>query len=420
MSDIPTVQPRGLRGKRVVLGVTGSIACYKAADLASKLTQAGALVDTILTRAATQFVTPLTFQSVTGRRAYTDDDLWGSEAHVLHIGLGHAADLLLIAPATANTLAKLAHGQGDDLLSVTALAATCPLLIAPAMDGGMYAHPATQANVQTLTARGAIFVGPEAGHLASGQVGRGRMSEPAAILGQVRYLLTRQGSLAGRRVVVTAGGTREPVDPVRYLTNRSSGKQGYAVAQAALDAGAEVTLITTVEALPLPAGATRILVETALEMEAAVLEASRRADVLVMAAAVADFRPAEAATQKIKKEGGVPGLTLAANPDILLAVAEQRKVVGRPVVTVGFAAETDKLLEHAQAKLERKGLTFIVANDVSATDAGFAVDTNRVTLIGVNGWSETLPLMSKEAVAQKLVERIAWALGGVSDAEKEL
>ncbi len=246
------------------------------------------------------------------------------------------------------------------------------------------------------------------------------MSEPAAILGQVRYLLTRQGPLTGRRIVVTAGGTREPVDPVRFLTNRSSGKQGYAVAQAALDAGAEVTLITTVEGLPLPAGATRTLVDTAEEMEQAVLDASRQADVLVMAAAVADFRPAEAATHKIKKESGVPTLTLAANPDILLAVAEQRRQVGRPMVTVGFAAETDKLLEHAQAKLERKGLNFIVANDVSATDAGFAVDTNRVTLIGVNGWSETLPLMSKDAVAQKLVEHIARALGEPHDAEPGL
>jgi phosphopantothenoylcysteine decarboxylase/phosphopantothenate--cysteine ligase len=409
-----------LRNKRIVLGVTGSIACYKAADLASKLTQAGAQVDVILTRGATQFVTPLTFQSVTGRRAYTDDDLWGSEAHVLHIGLAHGADLLLVAPVTANTLAKLAHGQSDDLLSVTALAATCPLLLAPAMDGGMYAHPATGANVQTLVMRGAVLVGPEAGHLASGQVGQGRMSEPMAILGAVRYRLTRQGPLAGRHIVVTAGGTREPVDPVRYLTNRSSGKQGYAVAQAALDAGAEVTLITTVAGLPLPAGATRTLVETAEEMAAAVLEASSRADGLVMAAAVADFRPAEAATHKIKKEGGVPTLALAANPDILLAVAEQRRRVGKPVVTVGFAAETDKLLEHAQAKLERKGLNFIVANDVSATDAGFAVDTNRVTLIGVNGWSETLPLMSKEAVAQKLVEHIARALGEPHDAEPGL
>lgn len=412
------IQP--LANRRIVLGVTGSIACYKAADLASKLAQTGAQVDTVLTRAAQQFVTPLTFQSVTGRRAYTDDDLWGSEAHVLHVGLAHHADLLLIAPATANTLAKLAHGQSDDLLSVTALAATCPLMIAPAMDGGMYAHPATQANIATLTARGATFIGPEEGHLASGLVGRGRLTDPLAILGRVRYLLTRGGQLAGRHVVVTAGGTREPVDPVRYLTNHSSGKQGYAVAQAALDAGAEVTLITTVDSLPLPAGAKRVLVGSALELKDAVIETVTAADVLVMAAAVADFRPAQTAGQKIKKEGGVPTLELAANPDILLAVAEQRQAIGLPIVVVGFAAETENVQEYARAKLRRKGLTFIVANDVSAPDAGFAVDTNRVTLIGADGWTETLPLMAKSDVADKVVQRIVYALGEPTDSEREL
>lgn len=397
---------RPLQDKRIVLGVSGSIAAYKAADLASKLAQAGAQVDTILTRAATQFITPLTFQSVTGRRAYTDDDLWGSEAHVLHIGLGHAADLLVVAPATAHTLAKLAQGLGDDLLGVTALAATCPVLVAPAMDAGMYAHPATQANISALQDRGVTFVGPEAGHLASGLVGPGRLSEPLEILGQIRYLLTRGGPLAGRTVVVTAGGTREPVDPVRYITNRSSGKQGYALAQAALDVGADVILISTVDSLPLPAGAQHRQVETAQEMADAVLAAVSDADILVMAAAVADFRPAQATEHKIKKESGVPTLELAANPDILMAVADQRREQGRPKVVVGFAAETDDLLQNAQSKLERKGLSFIVANDVSAEDAGFAVDTNRVVLIGVDGWSETLPLMSKTGVAEKVIERV--------------
>ncbi len=401
---------RPLQGNRIVLGVTGSIAAYKAADLASKLAQAGSQVDTILTRAATEFVTPLTFQSVTGRRAYTDDDLWGHEAHVLHVGLAHGADLLLVAPATAHTLAKLALGQADDLLSVTALAATCPVMVAPAMAAGMFAHPATQANLATLVARGATVVGPEAGHLASGLVGKGRLTDPAEIVGRVRYLLTRRGALAGRRVVVTAGGTREPVDPVRYLTNRSSGKQGYAVAQAALDAGAEVTLISTVDTLPLPPGATLVPVATAQEMADAVLTQARAADVLIMAAAVADFRPAHPTDHKIKKEGGVPTVELVANPDILLAVADQRRAAGMPVVVVGFAAETDDLLQNAQAKLERKGLNFIVANDVSAPDAGFAVDTNRVTLLGADGWSETLPLQSKADVADRLIDRIARSL----------
>ena len=407
---------RPLQSRRIVLGVTGSIAAYKAAELASKLAQAGAQVDTILTRAATQFVTPLTFQSVTGRRAYTDDDLWGHAAHVLHVGLAHEADLLLVAPATANTLAKLAQGQADDLLSVTVLAATCPLMVAPAMDAGMFAHPATQANLATLVARGATVVGPEEGHLASGLVGPGRLTDPAAIVGRVRYLLTRGGALAGRKVVVTAGGTREPLDPVRYLTNRSSGKQGYAVAQAALDAGAEVTLITTVDTLPLPPGATPVPVATAQEMADAVLEAVRTADVLIMAAAVADFRPAHVVDHKIKKEGGVPTVELTTNPDILLAVAEQRRATGMPVMVVGFAAETDDLRHNAQSKLERKGLNFIVANDVGAPDAGFAVDTNRVMLLGADGWSETLPLLSKTEVAEKVIARVARSLGEPSDA----
>jgi phosphopantothenoylcysteine decarboxylase/phosphopantothenate--cysteine ligase len=398
--------------KRIVLGVTGSIACYKAADLASKLAQAGAQVDAILTQAATRFITPLTFQSVTGRRAYTDADLWGSEAHVLHIGLARAADLLVIAPATANTLADLAHGQASSLLAVTALAATCPLVLAPAMDGGMYTHPATQANLALLQERGAVFIGPEEGHLASGLVARGRMTEPLAILGRLRYLLSRSGPLQGRKVVVTAGGTREPLDPVRYLTNHSSGKQGYALAQAALDAGAEVTLITTVTALPWPTGARRVDVDTAQAMAEAVLRECIDADVLIMAAAVADFRPAQAAGQKIKKEGSqtAPTVHLAQNPDILLEVAQQRRQSGHPVVVVGFAAETQNLLENAQAKLERKGLTWIVANDVSAPDAGFGADTNRVTLLGADGSVATLPLMSKEEVAAHVVEQVITSL----------
>ncbi len=393
------------RGKKIILGVSGSIAAYKAADLASKLSQAGAQVNVVLTQAATHFITPLTFQSVTGQRAYTDADLWGNEAHVLHVGLGHQADLLVIAPATANTLAKLAHGASDDLLSVTALAATCPLVLAPAMDGGMFTHPATQANLQILVDRGAIILGPEAGHLASGLVAQGRMTEPLTILGHLRHLLARNGPLQGRKVVVSAGGTREAVDPVRYLTNHSSGKQGFAVAQAALDAGANVVLITTAP-LPTPPGARRVDVESAQEMLAAVLHESQQADALVMAAAVADFRPAQVATQKIKKQSGVPILELASNPDILAAVAEQRQQHNWPRVVVGFAAETQDLLQNAQSKLARKALDLIVANDVSASDAGFAVDTNRVTLLAADGSQESLPLQSKTAVAERIIMAI--------------
>ncbi len=397
--------PNPIANKNILLGVTGSIAAYKAADLASKLTQAGARVDVILTQSALQFVTPLTFQSVTGRKAYADADLWGGEGHVTHIGLGHAGDLLLIAPASANTLAKLAHGIGDNLLSVTALAATCPLVIAPAMDGGMYAHAATQANVETLRRRGATFIGPAAGHLASGLVGVGRMSEPLEIVAQVRWLLAQGGPLAGKKVVVTAGGTQEPIDPVRLITNRSSGKQGYALAQAALDAGADVVLISAPTGLTAPAGARVVTVQTAAQMQQAVLEETARADLLCMAAAVADFRPAQAAGQKIKKEAGVPLIQLEPTDDILAAVAVRKAQTGYPCRVIGFAAESQQVLENARHKLEKKRLDMIAANDITAADAGFDVDTNRVMLITASGEPERLELMSKAEVAEAIIQR---------------
>ncbi|HJR80469.1 MAG TPA: bifunctional phosphopantothenoylcysteine decarboxylase/phosphopantothenate--cysteine ligase CoaBC [Anaerolineales bacterium] len=389
-----------LSNKRILLGVTGSIAAYKAADLASKLMQAGAQVDVILTEAAQNFVTPLTFQSVTGRRAYTDKDLWGNEAHVLHVGLGHTADLLLIAPCTANTIAKLAHGQADSLLAVTALATRAPILIAPAMDGGMYDHPATQENIETLKARGATFIGPAEGHLASGLSGVGRLLETAEIIGHIRIVLGQNGSLAGKKVVVTAGGTQEPLDPVRVLTNHSSGKQGYALAQAALEMGALVTLVTTPTSLTPPVGAQVIKVETAKQMLDAVLAESAQSDALVMAAAVADFRPKDMAKDKIKKEGGIPQIELEATEDILKTVAEQKTETTCPRVMVGFAAESRDLLENATHKLKSKGLDFIAANDISASGAGFAVETNRVTLLFADGRKESLPLMSKTEVAE--------------------
>ena len=398
-----------LSGKRIILGVTGSIAAYKAADLASKLTQAGAQVDVILSSAAQQFVTPLTFQSVTGRRAFVDADLWGNEAHVLHVGLGHTVDLLIIAPCTANTMAKLAHGQADSLLAVTALAANCPLIVAPAMDGGMFDHPATQQNLDTLKKRGAIIVGPAEGHLASGLTGPGRMVEPLEILGYARLALAQTGSLAGKKVVITAGGTQEPLDPVRVLTNRSSGKQGYAVAQAALDAGAQVTLITTPVALTPPVGAQVIKVETAKQMLECVLQETAESDALIMAAAVADFRPKHQAKDKIKKEGGIPQIELEATDDILKTVSGRQAEAKRerPLVVVGFAAESRDLLENASNKLKSKGLDFIAANDISAGDAGFAVETNRVTLLFADGRKESLPLLSKKEVAEIIIERLA-------------
>lgn len=399
-----------LSGKRIILGITGSIAAYKSADLASKLTQAGAQVDVILTNSAEKFITPLTFQSVTGRRAYTDKDLWGNEAHVLHVNLGHEADLLVIAPCTANTVAKLAHGNADNLLTITALASTSPLMIAPAMDGGMYDHPATQENLDRLRKRGVTVIEPAEGHLASGLTGKGRLPETHELIGHIRLIFGRWGLLAGKKVLVTAGGTQEPLDPVRVLTNRSSGKQGYALAWAALDAGAQVTLITTPTGLISPVGAQIIKVETARQMLDAVLKEFPESDALIMAAAVADFRPKIQAKDKIKKDGGVPQFDLEATDDILKAVAGLGPETGRKQVVVGFAAESQSLLENASNKLQSKGLDMIAANDISANDAGFSVETNRITLLFADGRTESLSLMSKSEAAGIIVEHIATLL----------
>lgn len=399
-----------LQGKRILLGVTGSIAAFKAADLASMLTQAGALLDVILTGAGERFVAPLTFQALTGRRAYVQEDLWGDEAHILHVGLAEDADLLVIAPATADTLAQLAHGRADSLLTLTALAARCPLIVAPAMDAGMYEAAATQENLQTLIGRGAVQVGPVEGRMASGLVGLGRMVEPAELIGHLRLVLGRNGPLQGRKVVVTAGGTQEPIDPVRSLTNRSSGKQGYALAQAALDRGAAVTLVSASTALSPPIGAGVVEVWTAGDMKEATLAAAQKADVLLMAAAVADFRPARSESQKIKRRKGVPDIKLEPTDDILAAISEHKQKTGYPVAVVGFAAESQNLVENARAKLEEKNLSLIVANDITASEAGFSVDTNQVTLISSGDESETLPLMTKTEVAEVVLERVVGLL----------
>ncbi len=392
--------------KHILLGITGSIAAYKVADLASKLTQAGAQVDVILTPAAEKFVTALTFQSVTGRKAFTDADLWGGEAHILHVGLAQTADLLVIAPCTANTMAKLAHGLADNLLSITALAARCPILVAPAMDIGMFAHPAVQENVRLLTERGVYFAGPAEGHMASGLSGKGRMVEPADLLGYIRLTLGHHGKLAGRKVVVTAGGTQEPLDPVRVLTNRSSGKQGYALAQAALEAGASVMLISTPTALSVPIGAQLVEVNTAVQMLEAVLAESAGADALVMAAAVADFRPKTIAKNKLKKRDGIPEVELEAAPDILAAVAQLRSRTHRPTIVAGFAAESHDLVENAEDKLRAKNLDMIVANDISVPGTGFGAENNRVILLHSDGRREELPLMSKVEVAETIIKRL--------------
>ncbi len=418
-----------LKGKHIVLGITGSIAAFKAAELASQLAQMGAQLDVILTPAAEKFITPLTLQSVTGRHAFTEADLWGGEAHVLHVGLGHTADLLVIAPCTANTLASLAHGRADNLLTITALAAGCPLLIAPAMDGGMLDNPATQANLDTLLRRGAYIAGPAEGHLASGLLGKGRLVEPVELIGHIRLALGRQGPLASKKIVISAGGTQEPLDPVRVLTNKSSGKQGYALAQAAIDAGADVTLISAPSALTPPVGAHLVPVQTAGEMLDAVLRDASAADVLIMAAAVADFRPKRTAPDKMKTRDGVPQIELEATEDILKVVAAARRTpeLGpdrradfgtlapfsdfiAPHIVVGFAAESRDLVDNAVEKLKAKSLNLIVANDITGADAGFGTDTNRVTLIHENGDREPLPLMSKAEVADAIIERIVGLL----------
>lgn len=404
-----------LKGKRVLVGVTGSIACFKTVQLASMMTQAGAAVDVIMTAAAQHFVTPLTFRSVTGRLVHSD--MWALEDHIQHVGLAESADLFLIAPATAHTIGKLSQGLADNLLTVTALATRCPLLIAPAMDAGMYEHPAVQENVERLKQRGVSFVGPAEGRMASGLSGRGRMVEPSELLAHARLALARGGELDGRKVVVTTGPTREPLDPVRFISNRSTGKQGVAVAQAALDAGAEVVLIHGPMSAPIPLGAKVVAVQTTQEMGEAVLEAVKRADVLFMVAAVADFRPGQRSEQKLKKGNSKAwgqAIGLEVTLDILEAVKAQRSECGCPRVSLGFAAETQNAFEYGREKLLRKGLNFIAVNDVTAEGAGFATDTNRILLLSSAGVVEEMPLMSKAAIAERLVHHVAKALGRVA------
>jgi phosphopantothenoylcysteine decarboxylase/phosphopantothenate--cysteine ligase len=398
----PVSERLPLEGRRIVLGVTGSIAAYKAADLCSKLRQAGAVVEVVMTAAAARFVAPLTFQSLSGLPVV--DDMFAAAEPEAHVEVARRADLLVIAPATADCLANLARGAAPDMVTLTALAmGPKPVVVAPAMDAAMWEHPATQANAALLRERGVVFAGPELGRLASGRIGSGRMAEPAAIAEAVRWALGRRsGDLAGRRIVVSAGPTYEPLDPVRFIGNRSSGKMGFAVAEAARDRGAAVTLVTGPVALPTPWGVERRDVETAVAMLEALRAAVEGADALVMAAAPADFRPAEVAPQKIKKREGMEGFTieLVKNPDILASLPGPR-------VRVGFAAETHDLAENAVAKLRAKRLDFIAANDVTRRDSGFGTDTNQVTIFWDDGRVEELPLLSKYAVAMAILDRVA-------------
>jgi phosphopantothenoylcysteine decarboxylase/phosphopantothenate--cysteine ligase len=359
-----------------------------------------------MTGAATEFVRPLTFQALTHRPVAVEMFSLLQETDIGHVSLGQRADLMIIAPATANTIAKLAHGLADNMLTTTALACRSPLLLAPAMESGMWSHTVTTANMEILKGRGVCTVGPESGRLASGGHGTGRMSEPAAILDAARWVLGRSGRLAGTAVIVTAGGTREAFDPVRFVGNRSSGKMGFALAAAARDRGAAVTLIHGAAALEPPHGIKAIAVESCADMERAVLDSIGHADALVMAAAVADYRPEVPAPQKIKKRDDRLTLNLVRTSDILSAVAGRRDAGGRLRAVIGFAAETREVLDNAREKLARKKLDLIVANDVSAVDSGFEVDTNRVTLLDASGGVQALPLMSKTAAAEQIIDRL--------------
>jgi phosphopantothenoylcysteine decarboxylase / phosphopantothenate---cysteine ligase len=394
-------------GRRVVLGVSGGIACYKSCTLARRLTEAGARVDVILTRSAAEFVRPLTFEALTGRPAL--GSLWEPGGALSHVRLGQQADLVLVAPATAHLIARMAQGLADDLLTTLLLASTAPVLLAPAMNDEMYAHPQTRANLERLRARGVSVVGPEVGALAEGPSERpGRMSEPETILAHAARAVRGRGPFAGRRVVVTAGPTRESIDPVRVVTNRSSGKMGYRVAEAAWERGADVVLVSGPVALAAPVGVRVRRVESTRELEAAVREELPETDVLVMAAAPADFRPSDPSDRKRARVDGALAIPMEPTDDILGATRGLRKPGS---ITVGFALETGDALAKGRAKLERKDLDLIVVNDALEPGAGFEVDTNRVALLGRDGAARILPLQTKREVAEAILDAVELSLG---------
>ena len=390
-----------LEGRHIALGVTGSIACYKAIDLASKLTQAKAKVDVVLTRGATQFVSPLAFAAITHRAVVTDVFDPQSELSIDHVALAERSDLIIVAPATAHTIAKMALGLADDALTTMLLATQAPVIVAPAMDAHMFDNPATQANVRLLEERGVTIAGPASGRLASGLIGKGRLLETPELLGCITAVLGRDGDLAGRKIVISAGGTQEAIDPVRVITNHSSGKMGYAIAEAARDRGASAVLVSALTALPAPYGIRIVRVRSALEMRDAVNHECQNADAVIMAAAVADWRPVSTADQKIKKgESNKWAIELTKTPDIIAGL------IGDSMVKVGFAAESEDLIANAQSKLVSKGLDLIVANDITAEDSGFSTDTNRVTILDREGGTDDLPLMSKYDVGVNILDRV--------------
>ncbi|MFA9429127.1 bifunctional phosphopantothenoylcysteine decarboxylase/phosphopantothenate--cysteine ligase CoaBC [Egicoccus sp. AB-alg2] len=398
-----------LRGARILLGVSGGIAAYKAALLARLLVGAGATVDPVLTRGARHFVGAATFEGITGR--HVRDEVWQDIPDETHVALGRAADVAVVYPATANVLAKLAGGHADDLLTTTLLAATCPLVVAPAMHTEMWEHAATRRNAAVLRERGVDVLGPAVGPLMGGDAGAGRLVEPdeayARIVAHLQATRSRRDDLAGRRVLVTAGGTREPIDPVRFLGNRSSGKMGFAVAAAAAARGAKVDLVAAPSSLATPPGVERHDVTTALEMRDAVLARVDAVDVVVKAAAVADFRPAQAAASKLKKAAGAPRLELVPNPDILAELGARKAGGGLRALLVGFAAETDDVEAYGRDKLARKNADLLVVNDVGAADAGFGVDTNRVVILGRDGSRVEVALAAKTMVADRILDEVA-------------
>jgi len=391
-----------LSGKHVVLGVTGGIAAYKACEVVSRLRKLHAEVDVIMTENATRLVQPLTFETLSNRPVCVDTFSRIESWDVKHISLAQKADIMVVAPATANIMAKLAHGIADDMLSTTLLATKAPILLAPAMNTGMWTAAATQQNLQTLFERGVMTIGPGSGFLACGDTGSGRMSEPVEIVEAIQAILCPKRDLEGLKVLITAGPTVERIDPVRYLTNDSSGKMGYAIAEAAQKRGAEVTLVSGPVHIPVPAGVTVVPVTSTISLYECMMERCEQQDIIIQAAAPADYRVEHIADQKIKKQSGEPfTLTLVENPDIAKAVG-QRKRPGQ--ILVGFAAETQNVLANAQSKLEKKNLDMIVANDVTAEGAGFGVDTNIVTLITKSA-SSPLPKMSKREVADRILDQ---------------
>lgn len=390
-----------LTNKRIVLGVTGSIACYKALELASKLVQNGALVDTIMTKSSQEFLTPLAFKSITHRDVVTNMYDINSEFAINHVGLAESADIIVIAPATANTISKISNGMSDDSLTTTVLASKCPILIAPAMDGNMFDNPATQNNIATLISRGVFISEPEYGRLASGLIGNGRMTSPKNLVDIITMTLGSKGDLSGKKILISAGGTTEPIDPVRFITNKSSGKMGYSIAAAARDRGANVTLVSASNMLENPIGIQIKRVRTSSEMYDVISKEITEMDAIIMAAAVSDWTPKKYSNSKSKKNGSENwSIDLIKTTDIIANISKPN------LIKIGFAAESDNLIKNGKSKIQSKSLDLIIANDILDKENGFESDTNKVSIIHPNGDVEVIPTMPKYEVGNEILDRM--------------